>query len=67
MENTMANGQGAAAGRRRDRINILEKYELRDWAICLDTPASLIEEAVRTVGDRVDQVVHYLKERAGTA
>jgi hypothetical protein len=57
----------AAGGMRRDRINILEKYELRDWAICLDTPASAIEEAVRKVGDRVDTVVTYLQERARAA
>ena len=64
----MANGQVAVAyGMKRDRINILEKYELRDWAICLDTPASLIEEAVKSVGDRVDKVVSYLQERAGSA
>ena len=61
----MADGQAvAAAGMKRDRINILEKYELRDWAICLDTPASAIEEAVRIVGDRVETVVTYLQERA---
>lgn len=63
----MANGQVTGRGIRRDRINILEKYELRDWAICLDTPASLIEEAVKTVGDRVDTVVTYLQERAAAA
>ena len=64
-----ANGQTAevAGAMRRDRINVLEKYELRDWAICLDTPASAIEEAVRVVGDRVDTVVGYLRERAKAA
>lgn len=67
MGDTMANGQVTGRGIRRDRINILEKYELRDWAICLDTPASLIEEAVKTVGDRVDTVVTYLQERAAAA
>jgi hypothetical protein len=54
----------AAGGIKRDRINVLEKYELRDWAICLDTPASAIEEAVRIVGDRVETVVTYLQERS---
>jgi hypothetical protein len=65
----MADGQVAmaAGGMRRDRINVLEKYELRDWAICLDTPASAIEEAVRAVGDRVELVVTYLQERSGAA
>jgi hypothetical protein len=65
----MAEGQVAvtAGGMRRDRINVLEKYELRDWAICLDTPASTIEEAVRVVGDRVETVVRYLQERSGAA
>ena len=65
----MANGQMALAanGMKRDRINVLEKYELRDWAICLDAPASAIEEAVRAVGDRVDTVVTYLQERARAA
>ena len=64
----MADGQlMAAGGIKRERINVLEKYELRDWAICLDTPASLIEEAVRTVGDSVDTVVIYLQERSRSA
>ncbi|MFC5499747.1 DUF3606 domain-containing protein [Caenimonas terrae] len=64
----MADGQLAAAGgSRRDRINVLEKYELRDWAICLDTPAAAIEEAVRAVGDHVDTVVTYLQERSRAA
>ena len=61
----MADGQVMAAGGiKRERINVLEKYELRDWAICLDTPASAIEEAVRIVGDRVETVVGYLQERS---
>ena len=64
----MADGQVmAASGIKRERINVLEKYELRDWAICLDTPASLIEEAVRIVGDSVDTVVIYLQERSRSA
>ncbi len=65
----MADGQVAmaAGGMRRDRINVLEKYELRDWSICLDAPASAIEEAVRVVGDRVEMVVTYLQERSRAA
>ena len=66
----MADGQMAEAGAsatKRDRINVFEKYELRDWAICLDTPAWAIEEAVRIVGDRVETVVGYLQERAKAA
>ena len=61
------NMTGASGRMGRDRINVLEKYELRDWAICLDTPASAIEEAVRAVGDRVETVVSYLQERAKAA
>lgn len=60
----MADGQVATGGIKRERINVLEKYELRDWAICLDTPAWAIEEAVRVVGDRADTVVTYLQERS---
>jgi hypothetical protein len=63
----MGEAQITAARARRDRINILEKYELRDWAICLDMPAASIREAVMVVGDQVDRVVTYLQERAGTA
>jgi hypothetical protein len=63
----MADGQLVAGGIKRDRINVFEKYELRDWAICLDTPASAIEEAVRAVGDQVDTVVSYLEERSRPA
>lgn len=61
----MADGQAGAASRvKRERINVREKFELRDWAICLDIPASVIEEAVSIVGDRVDMVVSYLHERS---
>jgi Protein of unknown function (DUF3606) len=59
--------EGKTCGMNRERIDILEKYELRDWAISLDLPQDLIREAVLTVGDRADHVVSYLEKRACAA
>lgn len=56
--------EGKPCGMNRERINILEKYELRDWSISLDLPPDLIREAVLHVGDRAENVLSYLEKRA---
>jgi len=47
----------------RQRINVNQDYELRDWARRLGVSEQELKEAVRAVGDRVDQVRDHL---AGT-
>ena len=44
----------------RQRINVNEDYELRDWAKSLNTTPERIKEAVRAVGDRAQKVREYL-------
>jgi transposase-like protein len=50
-------------GTDRQRINVNQDYELRDWARRLGVSEQELKEAVRAVGDRVDQVRDHL---AGT-
>ena len=50
-------------GTDRQRINVNQDYELRDWAKSLNTTPEKIKEAVQAVGDRADKVREYLSER----
>jgi hypothetical protein len=50
-------------GQDRERINIHQDYELRDWAKSLNTTPERIKEAVQAVGDRADKVREYLGEK----
>jgi hypothetical protein len=52
-------------GQDRQRINVNQDYELRDWAKALNTTPERVKEAVQAVGDRADKVREYLGERAG--
>ena len=49
-------------GRRpdRDRININEEHELRNWAQSLGVTPERVIEAVQAVGDRSDRVREHL-------
>jgi len=40
----------------RDRINVNEDYELRDWSKSLGVSADRLKEAVRKVGPMVEDV-----------
>ena len=50
-------------GQDRERINVHQDYELRDWAKSMNTTPERIKEAVQAVGDRADKVREYLSER----
>jgi hypothetical protein len=50
-------------GQDRQRINVNQDYELRDWCKSLGTTPEKLKEAVGAVGDRADKVREYLKER----
>lgn len=44
----------------RDRINVNEEYELRDWSKSLGVSTEELKRAVAAVGDRADAVRHHL-------
>jgi hypothetical protein len=59
--NAMADDKTRAQGSDRDRINVNQDYELRDWAKKFNVSPEQIKEAVRAVGDRADMVEMHLK------
>ena len=56
----MSDNKAQSGGQDRERINIHQDYELRDWAKSLDTTPERIKEAVQAVGDRAEKVREYL-------
>jgi hypothetical protein len=59
----MSDDKSKAHGQDRERINIHEDYELRDWAKSLKTTPERVKEAVQAVGDRAEKVREYLREK----
>jgi len=59
----MSDDKSKAHGQDRQRINVHEDYELRDWAKSLDTTPERIKEAVQAVGDRAEKVREYLRDK----
>ena len=51
-------------GQDRQRIDVHEDYELRDWSKKLGVTPERLKEAVEAVGDRADKVQDYLQQRA---
>ena len=49
----------------RDRINVNEDHELRNWAHKFGITTDELKEAVQAVGDRADKVREHLGERKG--
>lgn len=58
----MPDSRQLAGGPDRGRINVHQDYELRDWAQHFGVSAQQLEQAVKTVGDRVDDVEQYLAQ-----
>jgi hypothetical protein len=54
-DKTQRNGQD------RQRINVHEAYELRDWAAKFGVSAEQLKAAVQAVGDRASAVEQHLK------
>ena len=52
-------------GQDRQRINIHEAYELRDWAEKFGVSQEQLKDAVARVGDRADEVERFLKSAGG--
>jgi hypothetical protein len=62
-ETSMPDDTSKSHGQDRERINVNQDYELRDWAKSLHTTPERVKEAVQAVGDRADKVREYLRER----
>lgn len=62
----MADDTTQRGGQDRERINVNQDYELRDWAKKFDATPQQIKEAVQAVGDRADKVEMHLKGSRST-
>jgi hypothetical protein len=56
----MSDDKSRSNGQDRQRINVHQDYELRDWSKSLNTTPGRLKEAVQAVGDRAEQVREYL-------
>lgn len=43
------------------RINVNQPYELRDWANRFGVSKQELQDAVKSVGDRAEEVAEYLR------
>jgi methyl-accepting chemotaxis protein len=59
----MSDDKTKSQGQDRQRINVNQDYELRDWAKSLNTTPEKLKEAVQAVGDRSDKVREFLGQR----
>lgn len=59
----MADDKSKTGGQDRERINVNEDYELRDWSKSLNVTPERLKEAVQAVGDRAEKVREYLKNK----
>jgi hypothetical protein len=60
----MADDLTRRGGEDRRRINVKEAYELHYWAEKFGVSVELVREAVKAVGDRVENVEKYIKHEA---
>lgn len=63
VEMGMADDLSQRGGQDRTRIDVHERYELRDWAKKFGVHEDEIRRAVATVGDSADKVAEYLVRR----
>jgi hypothetical protein len=59
----MSDNLKQTGGQDRQRINVNEDYELRDWSKKFGVTPEELKKAVASVGDRADQVQAHLKSR----
>jgi hypothetical protein len=57
----MSDDKSNRSGQDRQRINVNEDYELRDWSKKLGVSPDQLKEAVQAVGDRAEKVEEHLK------
>ena len=56
----MADDKNKSGGQDRQRINVNQDYELRDWSKSLNTTPEKLKEAVKAFGDQVEKVREFL-------
>ena len=61
----MVDDKTKVGGQDRTRINLNEQYEVRDWIQSLGVNEATLREAVKTVGDRVEDVRNHLRNEDG--
>ena len=61
----MVDDKTKVGGQDRTRINLNEQYEVRDWIQSLGVNEATLREAVKTVGDRVEDVRNHLRSKDG--
>jgi hypothetical protein len=59
----MPDDKSNPSGQDRERINTNQDYELRNWAKVLKTTPERVKEAIHAVGDRVEKVREYLRNK----
>ena len=59
----MADNLQQRGGRDRQRIDVNEDYELRDWSKKFGVTKDQLKEAVQAVGNESDKVERYLQGR----
>lgn len=57
----MADNKADTGSPDRDRINMSEDYEVRDWTTSLGVTRERLQEAVDAVGSSADKVREYLR------
>jgi len=57
----MSDDKSQSQGQDRQRINVNQDYELRDWSRKLGVTPEQLKRAVAKVGDRADDVERELK------
>ena len=60
----MADDKTKTGGQDRQRINVNEDYELRDWAKKFGVTPEQLKQAVAAVGDRADAVQAHLSGKS---
>lgn len=63
----MSDDKTKVGGQDRARINLNEDYEVRDWSQSLGVDEPTLREAIKSVGNRVEDVRNHLRNKAGKA
>lgn len=62
----MPDNPAVTGGQDRQRINVGQDHELRDWAARFGVTRDELKAAVAAVGDRADKVEQYLRTNRHT-
>ena len=61
MEHSKSDNKGNRGAPDRDRIDILDPDEVRNWTKSLGVSKEKLQEAVQAVGDRAEKVREHLR------